>query len=198
MRLLVPRWNVKTQSQHTQRQRRNDAAPKRNFVPLHAPTLSPNQHHRRRNNPRVLRVQSVRLPGLSSPPSAGEQSVLQMRNSRSHASASELSRKSVRAFIFAPFFLSVWIVTREESCDVSLWRFCACADVLKGTVHQNREAAGMLLLLLLCVCARAAEASSTCERCTHRGLRVCAMRSSTCPWLSLWVISSHWKEQLFF
>lgn len=173
MRLLVPRWNGKTQPQQKQRQRRNDAAPKRNFVPLHAPTLSPYQHHRRRNNPRVLRVQSVRLPGLSSPPSAGEQSVLQMRNSRSHASASELSRKSERAFIFAPFFLSVWIVTREESCDVSLGRFCACAGVLKGTVHQNIEAAGLLLLLLLCVCARAAEASSTCERCTHRPPCVC-------------------------
>lgn len=65
------------------------------------------------------------------------------------------SAGSPEAFILCPLVLSVRIVTREESCDASLWRFCAFAGALKGAVHQNTKAARMLLLLLcVWVCCR--------------------------------------------
>lgn len=67
---------------------------------------------------------------------------------------------------------------------------------LKGQYTKTERRRGCCCC---CCCAyvRALRRPASHVSDVHTGLRVCAMRSSPCPWLSLWVISSHWKEQLF-
>lgn len=145
----------------TEKQRK-DAAPKWNFVPLHAPTLSP-ATQRQSLHPTSCWKAGMSPGMFNLTPFPASRLVLWHRP----GGRPKLDWKSGTLFFWS---LSVWIVTREESCDVAPLR---SGRLLKATVHANNvrlheEHCGEREIRSTCAAVRCLHDAAVSRACTNR------------------------------